>query len=89
MIEKRFGPVTYQVKVLGVSKQVHADHIVRQPDKLSMPTPVKEGNPTIKSDNAKISVNMDTCTNAHRYNTRCKKKNNCKKKAIVIIVKKI
>ena len=56
VIEKCFGPVTYQVKVLGVSKQVHADHIVRQPDKLSMPTPVKEGNPTIKSDNAKTLV---------------------------------
>ena len=47
VIEKRFGPVNYQVKVLEVSKRVHTDHIVRQPDKLSMPTPVKEGNPTI------------------------------------------
>ena len=75
MIEKCFGPVTYQVKLLGVSKRVHADHIVRQPDRLSMLTPVKEGNPTIKSDNAETSVNMDACTNAHRCTIHAVKNN--------------
>ena len=41
--------------MLGVSKRVHADHIVRQPDKMSMLTSTKEGNPTIQSDSAETS----------------------------------
>ena len=70
VIEKRFGPVTYQVKVLGTSKRVHADHLVKQPVKMTMLTPVKD--PVTQMDKTNMSVNVDTCTNAHRYNTRSK-----------------
>jgi len=30
-IEECFGPITYLVKVLATSKQVHADHLVQHP----------------------------------------------------------
>ena len=43
VIEKCFRPVTCQVKVLGVSMQIHMHRLVQQPDKMSMPTPAKEG----------------------------------------------